>query len=67
LVKITIYDALGREIETLVNGNLQPGIYEIEWDGSSYSNGVYYYHIVIQQDKFTSGDYVKTMKMVLLK
>ena len=59
-VRVTIYDILGREITTLVNEQLQPGTYEIEWDASDYSSGVYFYTI-------QAGDYFNTKKMVLIK
>lgn len=58
--RIFIYDILGREIEELVNQQLKPGNYEIEWDGSNYSSGVYFYKIV-------AGEYINTKEMILLK
>jgi len=59
-VRLVIYDVLGREIATLVNEELQPGTYEVEWDASNYPSGVYYYRLV-------SADYSDTKKMVLIK
>ncbi len=59
-VRLIIYDALGREVATLVNEQLQPGTYEAEWDGTNYPSGVYFY-------KLTAGDFVQTKKMVLVK
>jgi chitinase len=41
-VKLIILDALGREVETLVNENQSSGSYSIEWDASQYSSGVYF-------------------------
>ncbi len=60
LVKLTVFDAIGREIEVLVNQQLQPGTYEAIWDASAYPSGVYYYRL-------ESGSYAETKKMVLLK
>ena len=60
VVKLTIYDILGREAATLVNERLQSGIYEIEWDASDYSSGIYFYKII-------AGDYSETKRMVLIK
>ena len=59
-VKLMIYDILGSEITTLVNEQLQPGTYEIEWDATNYPSGVYYYKLV-------TSDYIETRKMVLIK
>ncbi len=60
LVKLTIYDALGKEVNVLVNQQLQPGTYEVNWDASVYPSGVYYYRL-------ESGDFTETKKMVLIK
>ncbi len=57
---IKVYDLLGREVATLVNEQLQPGTYEVDWYGSNFSSGIYYYKIV-------AGDYTETKKMVLMK
>lgn len=63
--KLIIYDALGREITTLVNEQLKSGTYEVEWDpGKSgqagISSGIYFYKLV-------AGDFLETKKMILLK
>ncbi len=59
-VKLVVFDALGREVETLVNENQQVGVYEATFNASQYSSGVYYY-------KLTSGDFLETKKMMLVK
>ncbi|MFI5145287.1 MAG: T9SS type A sorting domain-containing protein, partial [Ignavibacteria bacterium] len=60
IVTLKIYDLLGREVIALLNKKLQPGIYEVEWDGSNFASGVYFY-------KLAAGDFVETKKMVLMK
>ncbi len=60
IVRLTVYDALGREIETLVNEALQPGTYEVTFNGSRYNSGVYFYRLVT--DGFT-----ETKRMLLIK
>ncbi len=57
---LTIYDALGREVTTLVNEQLQPGTYEAEWDASNYPSGIYFY-------KLESTGFSQTKKLVLIK
>jgi hypothetical protein len=59
-VQIKIYDILGREIATLVDEQLKPGTYEVQWDGANNASGIYYYKLV--SDKFS-----ETKKMVMLK
>ncbi|MFC2093895.1 T9SS type A sorting domain-containing protein [Bacteroidota bacterium] len=58
-VKLVVFDALGREVATLVNEKLAPGTYEVDWNGSEYPSGVYFYRI-------QAGDFVETKKMLLV-
>ncbi len=58
--KLVIFDIRGREVSTLVNENLNPGTYEVDFDGSKFSSGVYFY-------KITAGDFIQTKKMTLVK
>jgi hypothetical protein len=44
-VQLTVYDVLGREVTTLVNGVQQEGAHEIRFDGGGLSSGVYIYRI----------------------
>ncbi len=65
LVKLTVCDALGKEVEVLLNRELNPGTYEVDWDASAYPSGVYYYKIQVEtsrRDVFT-----ESKKMVLIK
>ncbi|MBE2190440.1 MAG: endonuclease [Candidatus Kapabacteria bacterium] len=59
-VTLRVYDALGNEVITLVNENLSPGVYDINWNASNYPSGVYYYIL-------RSGEFYETKKMTLLK
>ena len=59
-VSLIVYDALGKELTTLVNKHLNPGTYEVEFDGSNYTSGVYFYRL-------QARDYFETRKMLLLK
>ncbi|MFC2083670.1 LamG-like jellyroll fold domain-containing protein [Bacteroidota bacterium] len=59
-VQLRIFDAIGREIKTFINKEQSPGNYEIEFIGSQLSSGIYFYQL-------RAGDYVKTMKMIILK
>ena len=55
LVKLTVYDALGKEVQVLVNEQLQPGSYEADWDASAYPSGVYYYKLEVNDLRLRSG------------
>ena len=59
-LKLIVYDILGREVTKLVNEKLKPGTYEVEFDGSNYASGVYFYKMV------TDG-FVDVKKMLLVK
>ena len=57
---LKIYDVLGNKVATLVNELLSPGNYQVQWDGSSFASGVYYY-------KLETNSFSETRKMFLLK
>lgn len=59
-VKLTLFDMLGREVETLVNGNLTAGTYNTAWNASNHSSGVYFY-------KIQAGNFSEIKKMILVK
>ena len=59
-VKLVVFDMLGRELSTLINESLNPGTYQVSFDGSGLSSGIYFCRL-------QSEDYVNTMKMNLIK
>ena len=60
LVKLIVYDMIGREVVVLVDSELTPGSYEYDWDGANLTSGVYFYRL--QTEGFT-----QIKKMILLK
>jgi phosphodiesterase/alkaline phosphatase D-like protein len=59
-VKLTVYDVLGREMSVLVNEKKPAGNYEIKFDGSELTSGIYFY-------KLSVGNFIQTKKMILMK
>lgn len=59
-VSVKVYDVLGNELETLVNGDLSSGNYSIDFNGSKYSSGIYFYTLI-------SGSFKETKRMNLIK
>ncbi len=59
-VTLTVYDALGRLVETLATGHHEAGTYEVVWDGSGLPSGLYLYRL-------TAGPFSQTKAMALLK
>ncbi len=59
-VNITIYDIAGRKVEELLRNEMNAGTYEVKWNASNYSSGVYFYSI-------TTADFRETKKMLLVK
>ncbi|MCL4548280.1 MAG: T9SS type A sorting domain-containing protein [Bacteroidetes bacterium] len=57
---LKVYDVLGREVATLVNEEKPPGYYEVKFDGTNLSSGVYFYTL-------QSHNYSETQKMVIEK
>ncbi len=64
-VQVIIYDILGREVSVLLNEELKPGTFEVEWNASNYPSGVYFYQLSISNDQLTVKS--ETRKMVLIK
>jgi hypothetical protein len=60
LTTLKVFDILGREVAALVNEQLKPGAYEVDWNASNYSSGVYFYRL-------QTDDYAVTKKMLLIK
>ena len=60
IVELKIFDLLGSEIASLVNEEKTPGNYEVFFDASNLSSGVYLYTI-------KAGSFVQTRKMMLMK
>jgi glycosidase len=59
-VMLKLYDILGAEVTTLVNEEKSPGTYQVEFNASSLSSGVYLY-------RMQAGDYVSVKKLILMK
>lgn len=59
-VTLKVYDILGNEVSTIVNEEKPAGYYEVEWDASKVSSGVYIYRLV-------AGKYISTKKMIFLR
>ncbi len=60
LVSLKVYDILGREVATLVNGYQQVNHYSVNFDAGKLASGIYLY-------KLKTGDFIQTRKMLLLK
>ncbi|GAB6281920.1 MAG: hypothetical protein STSR0008_06640 [Ignavibacterium sp.] len=65
LVTIKIYNIIGQQVRTLINEEKDAGEYQVQWDGKNdfgqnVSSGTYLYRVI-------AGDYVKTLKMILLR
>jgi len=59
-VTLKVYDILSNEVSTLVNEEKSAGIYEVIYDASNLSSGIYFYQLI-------AGKFIATKKMLLLK
>jgi hypothetical protein len=59
-VSLKVYDVLGNEVATLVNEEKPAGSYEVKFDASGLTSGIYFY-------KLQAGSLVDTKKMILMK
>lgn len=59
-ITLTIYDVLGRKVETLVNGERSPGHYEVKSDASKLASGVYF-------STMRTESFAQTKKLMVIK
>lgn len=59
-VTLKVYDVLGKEITILVNEEKPAGSYEVEFNATGLSSGIYFYQL-------NAGSFTKTKKMILLR
>ncbi len=59
-VRLVVYDILGREVATLVNGRQDAGQHSVRWNASQCASGLYFCRL-------TAGQFVQTRKMLLMK
>jgi len=64
-VRLFVYDVLGREVATLVNGKKPQGKHRVNFNASGLSSGIYFYSIYLR-GKDASG-FTAVRKMILLK
>ena len=55
-----VYDLIGKEVKMLVNEVKSPGNYSVDFNGSEFSSGIYFYRL-------TSGEFTNTKKFTLIK
>lgn len=60
-VSLKIYDMLGKEVKTLINGMMKPGEHKVKFDASEISAGIYFYTLK------TGANFTTTKKMILVK
>jgi len=59
-VTLKIYDVVGQEVKTLVNSKMEKGKYDIDFNASQLSSGIYFYRI-------QAGKFIDTKKLILIK
>jgi hypothetical protein len=59
-VKLTVFDALGKEVAELLDKEMTLGIHKISFDAKNLASGIYFYRL-------QSGNYVEMKKMILLR
>jgi hypothetical protein len=60
-LKLVVYDVTGKEIIKLADKEYKAGSYEVSFDGSKYSSGIYFYSLIVD------GKLIDTKKMILIK
>jgi len=59
-VTITIYNMQGRQVSTLIDGNMEAGYHSVVWNADAQASGVYFV-------KMMTSEFTKTQKLMLVK
>jgi hypothetical protein len=59
-IELSVYNLLGHKVATLISKKQSAGSYQVEWNATDFSSGIYYY-------KLNVGEFQQVKKMVLLK
>ena len=59
-ISLSIFDATGREVESLISGKQMPGTYRVKWNAAGYASGVYFVRLMF-------GQSTQIKKILLLK
>jgi len=59
-VTLSVFNTLGQQVAQLVNGDMEAGLHEVQFDGSGLSSGVYFYRL-------QAGSFVETRKLLLVR
>ena len=60
LVRLKVFDLLGREVATLVNEVKQPGNHTVQWNAHDVASGVYIYRL-------TAGEFIRAKKLMVIR
>ncbi|MBI5475373.1 MAG: T9SS type A sorting domain-containing protein, partial [Ignavibacteriales bacterium] len=66
-VSLKVYNVLGQEVITLVDGEKLAGYHEVVWSGENASSGVYFYKLEVTGISDPSNSFVQIKKMLLAK
>ncbi len=67
-VSLKVFDMLGKEVATLVNGRQEAGTYTVNFNANQLSSGVYFYRLQASATNgASSSNFVQTRKMMLVK
>jgi len=67
VISIIVFDIAGSMVETLVNGTMESGQYEIQWDASQHASGIYFLKMESIPSIGQGRGYIKKQKMILMK
>lgn len=67
IVELKVYNVLGKEVKTLINGIQGAGTHEVKFNASSLSSGIYFYSLKVVSVSGSKDNYIATKKMVFIK
>ncbi|MBK8982359.1 MAG: T9SS type A sorting domain-containing protein [Ignavibacteria bacterium] len=64
-INLTVFDALGKEVQTLVNDSKESGLYTVRFNGGNLNSGIYFYRLTYSGNN--GKTFTETKKLLLIK
>ncbi|UCH09129.1 MAG: T9SS type A sorting domain-containing protein [Fidelibacterota bacterium] len=66
-VSLIVYDILGREVVRLVDGYMEPGHHQVQWNARAIPSGIYIARLLVPPTAGVTQEYARSIRMLLLK
>jgi N-acetylneuraminic acid mutarotase len=66
-VRLSVFNSIGEEVAVLVNGEMESGFHEVEFNAANLPSGIYFYQLKFTPGGGQAGSFTQTKKLILMK